>query len=313
MVFSTARNGFVTHCQSALTLATSTVSAYSTDLQTAERFFGAQRPLTSVTKDDLRRYIAHLRHERKFMESSIKRRVASLKVFFRWAAREQAIGANPFDTLDERIRLPNRLPRALDRSDAGMLFRATIPHPRRDAFDDLGAKAAVQLLLGTGLRVGELFDIHIPDVSLADRCIRVHGKGNRQRLVYLLSPPLFDVLSLYLSKRQQIWPERTRLLITASGLDMTPQRVRIALHQIAADAGIKRRITPHMLRHTCATRWLESGLDIRYVQKLLGHQSISTTEIYTHVSDQGLREALTRISEQGGSRYRRSSSPVPIH
>lgn len=305
MLFSTARTSFVAHCRSALTLAASTVRAYSTDLQTAESFLGADRMLGSVARDDLRRYIAYLRYERKFLETSIKRRVASLKIFFRWAVREQAVESNPFDTLDERIRLPKRLPRALDRSDAGMLRRAIVPHPRRDTFDDLGAKAAVQILLGTGIRVGELFDIHIPDVSLADRCIRIHGKGNRQRLVYLLSPPLFDRLSLYLSKRQQLWPDRTRLFITASGLDLTPQRIRFALHQIAADAGITRRITPHMLRHTCATQWLESGLDIRYVQKLLGHQSISTTEIYTHVSDEGLREALARIGEVGAKSLNR--------
>lgn len=299
MDISTARTGFIAHCRSALTLSDSTIKAYSTDLRTAELFFGPHRALASVRKDDLRQFIAHLRHERRFLESSIKRRVASLKLFFRWSVREQTIEASPFETLDDRIRLPKRLPRALDRSDTGLLRSVTTPNARRDGFDDLSAKAAVQLLLGTGIRIGELFEIHIPDVSLADKCIRIHGKGNRQRLVYLLSPSLFDILSSYLAKRQEMSLDRSRLFVTASGLDMTPQRVRVALHQFAADAGIKRRITPHMLRHTCATRWLESGLDIRYVQKLLGHQSISTTEIYTHVSDQGLREALARISGTG--------------
>lgn len=303
MLISTIRNSFIAHCRSALTLSDSTIKAYSTDLQTAENFFGATRALASVCKDDLREYISHLRHERKFAESSIKRRVASLKIFFRWSVREKIIETNPFDTLDERIRLPKRLPRALDRSDAGLLRKITCLDPGHDTFDDLAAKAAVQLLLGTAIRVGELFEIQITDVSLADKCIRIHGKGNRQRLVYLLSPQLFDVLSRFLTKRCIVWPDNTRLFVTASGLDMTPQRVRIMLHQFAADASIKRRITPHMLRHTCATQWLESGLDIRYVQKLLGHQSISTTEIYTHVSDQGLREALARINQiQGGTK-----------
>lgn len=305
MFIATARTSFIAHCSSALTLSASTLKAYSTDIRTAEQFLGAQRVLASVRKDDIRRYISHLRHERRFMESSIKRRVASLKIFFRWSMREKVIEANPFDTLDERIRLPKRLPRALDRSDAGLLRKITGLDPKHDTFDDLAAKAAVQLLLGTGIRVGELFEIHITDVSLADKCIRIHGKGNRQRLVYLLSPQLFNVLSRFLSKRCVVWPDNTRLFVTASGLDMTPQRVRIILHQFAADASIKRRITPHMLRHTCATQWLESGLDIRYVQKLLGHQSISTTEIYTHVSDQGLREALARINQiQGRARSR---------
>lgn len=300
MSFSIARSSFVSHCRSALTLSASTVRAYATDLQTAERFLGAQRELGSIQKDDLRLYIIHLRHDRKFMESSIKRRVASLKLFFRWSLREQLIMTNPFDTLDERIRLPKRLPRTLDRSDAGRLRQVVILDPKRDSFDDLGVKTVIHLLLGTGVRVSELYGIHLQDVSIADRYIRIQGKGNRQRLVYLLSPSLLNVFSHYWSKRQHIWQERTRLFLTSAGLDMTPQRIRVALHQMAAEAGIKRLVTPHVLRHTCATQWIESGLDIRYVQKLLGHQSISTTEIYTHISDQGLREALVRVSQVEG-------------
>lgn len=89
------------------------------------------------------------------------------------------------------------------------------------------------------------------------------------------------------------------LFVTSAGLNLTPQRVRQALNEIAFNAGIGRHITPHMLRHTCATLWLEAGLDIRYVQKLLGHHSISTTEIYTHVSDKGLMDALNRAMSGG--------------
>lgn len=296
MLFSIARTSFGNHCRSVLTLSRDTVRAYDTDLRNAEQLFGGARRLDEITKDDLRRYIRHLREERRFTETSIKRRVASLKLLFRWAVRETVIAANPFDTLDERIRLPKRLPRVLDRHDANLLRRAVTP-TIKDEFDELAAKTAIQLLLGTGVRIAELSNIRISDVSLSDRCIRITGKGNRQRLVYLLSPTLFMSLDDYVSKRQDVWLDRNRLFITSSGLDMTPQRVRAALHQVVAGAGIERRVTPHMLRHTCATQWLENGLDIRYVQKLLGHQSISTTEIYTHVSDVGLREALARLGQ----------------
>jgi integrase/recombinase XerD len=134
----------------------------------------------------------------------------------------------------------------------------------------------------------------LDDLSLANRCIRIKGKGNRQRLVYLVADTLVDCLQRYCAQRLRIATRSERLLINLDGYALTPPHIRQALRDTAATAGILRVVTPHMLRHTCATHWLESGLDIRYVQKLLGHQSISTTEIYTHVSDQGLREALWR-------------------
>lgn len=279
-----------------MSLSEHTHRAYAGDLKSVEKFFGPRRRIETITKDDLRHYIRHLREERNFKESSIKRRVASLKLLFRWALRELEIVTNPFDTFDERIRLPKRLPRALDRRHVSLLRKAVATAPRSDAFDELAKKTAIHLLLDTGIRVGELASIQIEDVSLPDRCVKVHGKGNRQRLVYLLSAPLYRSLSHYLTRRRKIGLHSGRLFVTSTGLDLTPQRVRISLHGIATSAGIDRRLTPHMLRHTCATQWLEAGLDIRYVQKLLGHQSISTTEIYTHVSDQGLREALLRAN-----------------
>jgi len=296
MVVSKACTRFMNHCRSAMSLSEHTLRAYESDQKSVEKYFGSRRKLETVTKDDLRQYIRHLREQRRFKESSIKRRLASLKLLFRWALRESEIVTNPFDTLDERIRLPKTLPRALDRCHISLLRKAIAPAVRSDSFDELGRKTAIHLLLGTGIRVGELANIRIEDVSLPDRCLKVHGKGNRQRLVYLLSAPLYRTLNHYLTKRRQIGLHSGRLFITSTGLDLTPQRIRASLHGIATSAGIDRHLTPHMLRHTCATQWLEAGLDIRYVQKLLGHQSISTTEIYTHVSDQGLREALLRAN-----------------
>jgi site-specific recombinase XerD len=296
MVVSDTCTQFLNHCRSAMSLSEHTHRAYGSDLKDAGKYFGSKKRIKAVTKEDLRQYIRHLREERKFKETSIKRRVACLKLLFRWAIRESIIATNPFDTLNERIRLPKRLPRALDRGHVRLLRKAITPTARSESFDALCRKTAIQLLLDTGIRVGELANVRIEDLSLPDRCLKVHGKGNRQRLVYLLSDPLYRSLGRYLSRREKLGSQSELLFVTEAGLDLTPQRVRTSLHEIATTAGIDRRLTPHMLRHTCATQWLEAGLDIRYVQKLLGHQSISTTEIYTHVSDQGLREALLRAT-----------------
>ncbi len=295
MNFSEKATSFLDHCRSAISLSKHTLRAYTADLRDAEIFFTIKEEDREITKDDLRQYIRYMREERALKESSIKRRLATLKLLFRWLREEQMIPTNPFSDLNERIRLPRRLPRTLDRSHTSLLQKAVSSSvDQQSDFDALCRKTAIQLLFETGIRVGELSNVSLDDLSLADQSLKIHGKGNRQRIVYILSPSLQRSLKHYLGKRKKISTENSKLFITGTGLELTPPRVRKSLKELALNAGIERHVTPHMLRHTRATRWLESGLDIRYVQKLLGHHSISTTEIYTHVSDQGLLEALLR-------------------
>jgi integrase/recombinase XerD len=286
---------FLEHCTAAISLSHHTLRAYRCDLADFERHQGLHQRITRIDKEELRQYIRYLREQRLFKESSIKRRLACLKLLFKWLRHEGHLKANPFDTLNERIRLPQRLPRTLDSLDATRLRQSLSGARQPNQYDDLCRQAAVSLLLHTGIRVGELSAIRLSDVSLADRSIRIHGKGNRQRLIYLLSPQLYRHLERYWQRRLLLPSSNDKLFLLHNHLELTPARVRTTLRQLAHHAGIANRITPHMLRHTCATQWLEDGLDIRFVQKLLGHHSISTTEIYTHVSDNSLREALLRV------------------
>lgn len=297
MVLSEACEQFLSHCRSAVSLSQHTLRAYGGDLRDIEKHVGLRKKLTDLGREDLRKYIRHLREDRKLKESSIKRRIACAKLLFKWALRETIVEANPFDILNERIRLPQRLPRALDRIDTGLLQKAVTHVSSKDSYGLICQKTVIHLLLETGVRVGELVSIGIDDLSLSDRCIKIQGKGNRQRLAYLLASSVHQAVERYLCKRHAIETSSRRLFVTVAGKEMTPAMVRRSLRDMARQAGVKTHVTPHMLRHTCATRWLEAGLDIRYVQKLLGHHSISTTEIYTHVSDQGLRDALARTLE----------------
>lgn len=294
MLFSQAAGRFLEHCRSALTLSLHTQRAYDGDLQKAANFW-PKKHLRQIDKEDLRRYIRHQREVDAAKESSIKRRIATLKLLFRWAVQESCLDSNPFDKLNERIRLPRRLPRALDRDDAQQLKKQLLRHYKSDDHDTVCRKTAIHLLLETGVRVSELTSIRVEDLSLSDCSIKIHGKGNRQRMVYFLSPELGRNLRSYLERRQQLQSPAEHLLLLRHGHPLTPPKVRSWLREAAQNAGISRRVTPHMLRHTCATHWLAAGLDIRFVQKLLGHHSIATTEIYTHVSDQGLKEALRRV------------------
>lgn len=290
-----ATSNFIHHCLTAVSLSLHTHRAYKADLSNFLLHAGPGRSIASISKEDLRSYIKALR-DQHFQESSIKRKLSTVKLLFRWLISEELLASNPFDTLNERIRLPRRLPRALDSGDFNKLHKAITPKDNR-GYDETLKYSTVQLLLETGVRVSELCSISLDDLSIANRSVRVHGKGNRQRLVYFLSPTMYRKLCRYLTLRETVATTCSRLFLTEKGLPLTPAHVRKHLHNIAVTAGIERKVTPHMLRHTCATQWLESGLDIRHVQKLLGHHSISTTEIYTHVSDRSLKGALLKAMQ----------------
>jgi site-specific recombinase XerD len=297
----TVCSSFLLHCESAMNLSTHTLMAYRSDLYDAQSFLGIRRKIRLIDKEMLRSYIKELREIRCLKEATIKRRLATLKILFKWSINESILEGNPFDTLNERIRLPLLLPRALDSGDQIALTKALMRRGPVDDFESLRDKAAIQILLGTGIRVGELVAISRNDVSLSNKCVVIHGKGNRQRLIYLLQKPLFRSVEKYLDACKDIFPKAEKLLLSGNGKALSTANIRASLKKTCAGAGLLRHITPHMLRHTCATHWLELGLDIRHVQKLLGHQSISTTEIYTHVSDRGLRDALER-AYLGGQR-----------
>lgn len=299
MTLTESKKKFLRHCGLAINLSGHTLRAYGGDIDDLLRYVGHRRGMKSISADHLRGYLENMREQRNLKETTIKRRLASLKLFFKWAVRERLLAHDPFESLNERIRLPRRLPRGLDRSDS-LALRQHLSVDRASGFESCRTKTMIHLLLDTGIRVGELVAISLKDVSMSSSSILIHGKGNRQRLVYLLEKPLYRKIQRYLVFRQRVASTSDRLFVSAFGIPLSTAAVRKELKALTRSAGIARHVTPHMLRHTCATHWLEAGVDIRYVQKLLGHQSISTTEIYTHVSDQGLRDALLRAS--GGAR-----------
>lgn len=163
-------------------------------------------------------------------------------------------------------------------------------------------------MLATGARVSELAAVQIRDVDLASGIVRIVEKGNRERQVFLANDGLADAVRGHVLRDRSPACRESRLLVDAAGHALSPASIRARLKSLASAAGLSRGVTPHMLRHTAATTLIESGVDIRFVQKLLGHRSISTTQIYTHVSDAALRDAIftadicSRISGGHGSR-----------
>ena len=159
---------------------------------------------------------------------------------------------------------------------------------------------AVALMVATGVRVNEVVGIKCPDIDLPGRSLRVLGKGRRERQVFLTNDWITGLTRAYLKTRVALGLEHPHLLFNSRHDPLTAPAMRLRLVKAAGDAGLGARVTPHMLRHTAATQLIEKGVDIRYIQRLLGHASLSTTEIYTHVSDRALKRVVSDADVLGG-------------
>lgn len=265
-------------------LAPRTIEAYRRDLDQFGAFLG--RPVSSATTEDVERYLANLRAGGA-AGTTVARRVAALRGFYRHQVLVGARGDNPAAELD----LPRRtrkLPRTLSPGEVERLIDAadgTAPRARRD-------RALVELLYGAGLRVGEAVGLERPGVDLEQRLVRVLGKGDKERIVPL-GRHAADALRRYLAHGRPYLDRRHRpeLFLNAQGGALTRAGAFLILRKLAEKAGLEPgRVHPHLLRHSFATHLLEGGADLRSVQEMLGHADLATTELYTHVSDRRRRE-----------------------
>jgi integrase/recombinase XerD len=269
---------------SAARLAPRTVEAYRRDLTALRSWLG--KPLASATTDELERWIAELRAE-GLSPATIARRVASTRSLFRHLVLIGAVSENPAAELEPPRRI-RRLPRTLSPGEAERLIDAaagTTPRALRDS-------ALVELLYGAGLRVSEAVSLDRAGVDLEQRLVRTIGKGGKERVVPI-GRQAEDALRRYLSRGRPHLDRRHRpeLFLNAQGGALTRAGAFLILRRLASKAGLEpERIHPHLLRHSFATHLLEGGADLRSVQEMLGHADLSTTELYTHVTDRRRRE-----------------------
>ncbi|UUX51322.1 tyrosine-type recombinase/integrase [Nisaea acidiphila] len=301
MKFSRACERFLEHCRLEKGLSDHTLRAYRIDLGEFGKSLREDPDLCEISPERLQAFLAHMRDARGLKPATAKRRFAALKVLFAYFERLEVIEDNPFHRFQLALRLGRRLPRNLSKGElgeltAGIMVSAAGRAQSGEAHKRSTVDLAIRLILVTGIRVGELCAIQITDIDLEDASIRIRGKGNRERRVFLVGEEICDGVASYLRARaaRPLAREHTVFLVNARGGPAAPGYIRTLLKEKAAALGLPRRITPHMLRHTAATEYLEKGVDIRYVQRLLGHASIATTEIYAAATDEGLRRALMR-------------------
>jgi integrase/recombinase XerD len=292
MLLTGAVAAFLRYCAIEKQLSEHTLQAYAGDLEDFSRFVGAGTEVDSLTETILTAYLTDMLDRRKLTIATVRRRFACLRVFHRWLA---ALGraAGLFDKWQLKLPRRKRLPRALSKIEVSSLL-VDFASKQKTPLQLSRCSIVVKLMIATGIRVGELCKIRTDDVSPDGRSLRVHGKGSRDRIVYISDMSLQDDLRKLIEWHQERGSARGNLFLNRRATPMRPQSVRSELRSYSARMKTTRRITPHMLRHTAATLLIERGVDIRFVQRLLGHSSIATTEIYTHVSDEALRATLER-------------------
>ena len=277
-------------------LAGATIRAYDTDL----RLFGRDAPgigRWAISAEPTRDYLGRMtRPPRVLRPSSLRRKAASIRAFYRFCYAEELIDKD-IAALIDLPRLVPRLPDTLDAREVEELLEATTA----DDVQGLRDRALLELLYAAGLRVSEALRLDRTDLSLGGGFVRVIGKGDRERLVPVGDVAL-DAIGRYLAERDRQTPTDGRdtaraqepLFLSARGRRLDRMAAWRVMRRAATRAGLSGRVTPHTLRHSFATHLLEGGADLRVVQELLGHASITTTQLYTHVTGERIRQVYAR-------------------
>ncbi len=271
---------FSDYLRSECHLSANTVEAYARDLKRFYHWLGGKR-LPGLSVSDLAGYPAWL-GEQSLAPKSITRHVASLKVFFRYLQLEGVLSDNQAELLGSP-KLWQRVPQVLSEQQVEKLLTS----PRRADPFWLRDRAILELLYATGCRVSELSSLRVRDLHLKERYCICHGKGDKQRIVPLGTRAIAAVKK-YLEEERPDLATRSgknsqRVLLSTRGAPLRRERIWELLKKYAARAGISSEVSPHSLRHSFATHLLAGGADLRLVQEMLGHASIATTQIYTHV------------------------------
>ena len=263
-----------------------TVKGYLKDLDLFLEFLNENniKKYNDIEYGDIRLYINYL-YELKYTNKTISRNISSLRSFFKYLKSNNIINNNPM-LLVSNPKLSKKLPKYLNFNDLEKLLNVY------DNNTCLGIRNSLilELLYSTGIRVSEIVNIKVIDISVEEKNIKITGKGNKERIVYFGSR-CYDLLKKYLknSYNQLNINNLEYLLLSQTGKTINDREIRKIIDDAAKLAHIEMKISPHVLRHTFATHMLNEGADLRSVQELLGHENLSTTQIYTHLTNEKIR------------------------
>lgn len=286
---------YLEYCQTQKRLDTKTLRAYRIDItQFCEYIQPAN--ILETTPEILENFFANL--HQKYKPRTVRRKIASLKALFHYFEYKELIGQNPFNKIHVKFREPVLLPKTIPLYNVekflstiyNQISDAKTAYQRRNALRDA---AVIELLFATGMRISELCSLNTDDVNLYDKTILIYGKGSKERKVQIGNDDVIQILKKYQNSFEKEIQSCQYFFTNQSGRKLSEQSVRRMINKYTSLAAIDLHITPHMFRHTFATSLLEADVDIRYIQEILGHSSITVTEIYTHVAMSKQRDILT--------------------
>ena len=267
-------------CEYERNLSADTLKAYRIDLRQFSEFTKGEW----ADRDMLNRYIKHLNV--CFSPRSVKRKLASVRAFYHELEYNGMLEENPFHKLHIRIQSPKQLPRTIPGHLVHDLLQCAYDDYAPNKREVLRDILVLELLFSTGLRVSELCSLSTETFLLGESELRllVNGKGRKERMIQITTLELVQLAQVYCSEFAEEIQACGAILVNRRGCEISTQSIRRIVQKYLEKVGSTYHVTPHMFRHTFATSLLEAGMDIRYIQSLLGHSSISTTQIYTHVT-----------------------------
>jgi integrase/recombinase XerD len=299
LIMEEAIKKFLFHCEFEKRLSKKTLKAYSIDLEQfrMQMFNQGLSCIGLVGKTELKNYLHSIS---TFKPKTTKRKVASIKAFFNFLEYEELIDVNPLRKIRISIKEPLVLPQVMNIQEAIKLFSLVYSevenykvNKERNGYRDRVRDIAVfELLFGTGVRVSELCSLRYSDIGIGYSSICVNGKGSKERNIKIINEDIIKALKNYYSLFSEQINEGGFFFINRCGRRLSEQSVRLMIRKYRKKGNINKNITPHMFRHTFATLLLEQDVDIKYIQNILGHSSIMTTQIYTHVSTEKQTDIL---------------------
>jgi len=291
---------FLFHCQYEKNLSPRTISSYTLDLRQFTCFLEAQKypfDIFQIDKVVIKAYIKQLYDQKP---KTIKRKIATLKALFNFLEFEDIITVNPFRKIRIQIKEPKELPTVMTLAEVRDLFQTAYRNrtyvKNKESYRYAEATrdiAIMELLFATGIRVSELCQLTPENIDLDEGSIFVMGKGAKERMVTISHQETLKILSQYQSYYKSSIDETGYFFVNRLGKPLATQSIRFMITKYTRLARIEKNITPHTFRHTFATLLLEENVDIKYIQEILGHSSITTTQVYTHVNQIKQREILS--------------------
>lgn len=291
MLLTQAIKRFQFHCKFEKNLSTKTLQAYDIDLKQFENFKNYKNlDIRDIDKNILKDYVQSL-YSLNLKAKTIKRKLAVLKVFFNYLEFDEEIIINPFRKLNIAIKEPKTLPKTMELKEIRKLLKYL--YKLKDSYEykeKYSYKAlmrditVIEILFSTGIRVSELCNLSKDNINLQTGIIKINGKGSKERIIHLCDNEVKKQIKTYTDLFEIYTNKSTYFFINRLGNKLSEQSVRLMIHKYQKLSGLIKYITPHMFRHSFATLLLEEDVDIRYIQHMLGHSSISTTQIYTQVN-----------------------------